>query len=185
MFLNSPRPQPRVRSRVAGISLVESLIAVLVMALGVLGLASVQARLLAENRTSNQRAIAIGLIDDLANRMLLNRNAALAGNYAVAWSTAVAAQNCTTGVCTGAQLAQSDMNLWLASVAQSLPGANASVFVSPTDARQIGIAVAWSSNEGKAADSNTAYTAPFSVTSGNAGVDCPANSICHIVYVQP
>lgn len=170
--------------RQGGMTLVESLIALLVMALGLLGLAGVQARLLAENRTSNQRAIAIGLIEDLANRMVINRDAALAGSYALAWSGTKAAQDCLTAQCTGAQMAQSDLNLWRTNVVAALPGANATVFASPTDARQIGIAIAWNSNEGTAS-SNSAYTAPFAITTANAGVACPAASICHVVYFQP
>ena len=66
-------------SRQHGMSLIESLVALLVLALGIMGLAGVQARMLAENRTTNSRAIAVSLIEDLANRMQLNRDAALSG----------------------------------------------------------------------------------------------------------
>ncbi len=178
------------KSGQSGLSLIESLVSLLVLALGILGLAGVQTRLLVETRTANYRATAIGLIDDLTNRIALNRTASLAGNYNLAWAAAAtAAQNCVTATCNGAQLAQSDLNQWRAAVARLLPGSDASVFVSANDIRQIGIAVSWTSNEsskaalGSAAD--VAYNAPFSVTAANSGVACPANSICHIVYVQP
>ena len=169
-----------------GIALIESLVALLVLALGILGLAGVQSRLLVESRTSNSRAIAVGLIDDMNNRMLFNRTTALANGYALAWNAAAtAAQECSTKNCTGVELAQFDLYQWRATLASVLPGASASIFVSPTDSRQIGIAVAWRLNESKAADNDAVYTSPFAVTAGNAGVDCPANSICHFVYVQP
>lgn len=176
--------------RQSGLSLIESLVSLLVLALGILGLAGVQTRLLVETRTANYRATAIGLIDDLTNRIALNRTAALAGNYNFAWAAAATvAQDCVTATCNGAQLAQSDLNRWRAAVARSLPGSDASVFLSANDNRQIGIAVSWTANEsskataGSAADA--AYNAPFLVTAANSGVACPANSICHIVYVQP
>lgn len=178
------------KGRQRGLSLIESLISLLVLALGVMGLAGVQTRLLVETRTANYRATAIGLIDDLTNKIALNRTASLAGNYNLAWAAAAtAAQGCAAAQCTGAQLAQSDLNQWRASVARLLPGSDASVFFSPNDPRQIGIAVSWAANEsskaalGSAAD--VAYNAPFVVTAATSGVTCPANSICHIVYVQP
>lgn len=182
------------RKKVSGMSLIESLIALLVLALGLLGLAGMQARLLAENRISNQRAVAIGLIDDMVNRMQFNRLAAMsgvnatpptAGSYELAWSAAAtAAQDCVGQQCTGAEMAQSDLNQWRANLAAALPSANARIFVSGTDARQIGVAIGWSSNEGAAA-SDAAYTTPFSVTAANAGVACPSGLICHVVYFQP
>jgi type IV pilus assembly protein PilV len=172
-----------------GISLMESLIALVVLALGIMGLAGVQTRFLAESRTANYRAVAIGLIDDLNNRLLLNRNAALSNPtpYALNWTdTATAAQDCVTNPCSGAQLAQSDLNQWRTAVAAALPGASAKIFLSPNDSRQIGIAIAWNANEGKAADTDTSkYNSPFSVTAAANGVACPANSICHFAYVQP
>ena len=171
-------------SRQRGLSMIESLVALLVLALGIMGLAGVQTRLLVESRTANHRSTAIGLIDDLTNKILLNRDAAIAGSYALAWSGTSAAQDCLTVQCTGAQLAQSDLNLWLARVATALPGSNATVFASANDPRQFGIAVAWSSNESKAS-SDANYLTPFAVTTATSGVACPANSICHVVYVQP
>jgi type IV pilus assembly protein PilV len=175
--------------RQRGISLLESLIALVVLALGVMSLAGVQARLLVESRTSNHRAVAVGLIDDLNNRILLNRTAALANPtpYALAWTdAATAAVDCVTNQCTGAELANSDLNQWRASVAAAMPGGVASVFSSPNDPRQIGVAIGWAANESKAADADpTKFNSPFAVTEELNGVECPANLICHFSYVQP
>ena len=55
-----------------GITLVESLISLLILALGVLGLAAVQARMLVETRTTNARATAVRLIADLGERIRMN-----------------------------------------------------------------------------------------------------------------
>lgn len=183
---NVPIKHPNVpMRRQRGLSLIESLVSLLVLALGIMGLAGIQTRLLVETRTSAHRATAIRLIDDLTNRIALNRDAAIAGNYNFTWAAAAsAAQDCVAAQCTGAQMAQSDLNLWRASVATALPaGGAASVFQSANDARQIGIAVAWTANESNAAAADaTKYAAPFVIA---AGVTCPTNSICHVVYVQP
>lgn len=177
-------------------SLIESMVALVVLALGVMGLAVVQTRMMVETRTANYRATAIGLIDDLNNRILLNRDAAFAGNYALAWSAATAAQDCTAAVCTGAQLAQSDLHVWRTGLVAALPSGNARVFRSGTDPRQIGVMVSWAANESSAntnlytsADA-TIYNQPFTVANALAveaptTVSCPAGSICHVAYVQP
>lgn len=189
--LRSKKPQ-------SGLSLIESLVALVVLALGVMGLAGVQTRLLVETRTANSRAVAVQLIDDLTNRMALNRYAAVGrpqlptailSSYTLAWSNAAgsAAPNpstCLGTVCTAAQLAAVDMFAWRSAVSAALPGSQVAVFqnvATDGDPRQLGIAIGWPLNErdqlGTTATANTALT--------SAGVTCPANLICHIVYAQP
>ena len=173
----------------AGVSLIESLVALLVLALGIMGLAGVQTRVLVDTRTANHRATAISLINDMSNRMLLNRDVAVQGSYNSVWGATVAAKNCVSSAsnttrCTGAELAQSDLNLWLANVRSVLPSGDAQIFTSTTDARQIGIAIAWAANESVAAPLSAASN-PLAVTAAQNGVACPANAICHVMYVQP
>lgn len=176
----------------SGLSLIESLVALVVLALGIMGLAGVQTRLLVETRTANSRAIAVGLIDDLSNRMALNRLAAIGrplplpainSLYTFEWGDAMpASQDCTSS-CTAAQMAQSDLFLWRTAVNAALPGAQARVFqlaAANGDPRQLGIAIGWPLNERTTA---AAYNAPFNTT--NTNLTCPATLICHVVYVQP
>lgn len=179
------------RTRQRGMSLIESLVALLVLALGVMGLAGVQARMLAENRATNSRAIAIGLIDDLSNRMLSNRGLASTGSYDFAFAAAIpAAVDCAGAVCTTAQRAQSDVNLWRNAVVNMLPQGRAAVFASGLDPMQRGILVAWAANEGRSrVDTgvdpvDAAYTAVFAVPTGEA-TNCPVGFRCHFVYVLP
>ncbi len=180
---------PRVSAtpdRQRGMSLVESLVALLVLALGIMGLAGVQARMVAETRTTNSRAVAVSLIDDITNRMLLNRDHAIAGGYNLAFATvAPAASNCTAGTCTNIQIANTDLAAWRASVEALLgPGGQSAVFQAFPDTRQVGVMIAWPANEGKIADGDATYKAPFDVVSGVA-TSCPLGSICHLVYVRP
>jgi type IV pilus assembly protein PilV len=64
-----------------GITLLESLIAIVVAALGILGILGVQMRTLTDTQTS-MRTQAIRLIEDLSERMKVNPNALLSiGDY--------------------------------------------------------------------------------------------------------
>jgi type IV pilus assembly protein PilV len=187
-----------------GLTLIEALVALVILALGVLGLAGVQTRLLVESRTTNSRALAIGLIDDLSNRMLLNRDAAIGkpisptnatlvpSAYTLAWSGDPAAAadptDCRDNAnqCTGAQLATYDLMAWRRAVAVVFPGGQATVFNSANDQRQIGIAIAWPENErklGTTADDDLAKS-QMSINAAS-GITCPNTLICHFVYVQP
>jgi type IV pilus assembly protein PilV len=192
--LRSKKPQ-------SGLSLIESLVALVVLALGIMGLAGVQTRLLVETRTANSRAVAVQLIDDLANRMSLNRYAAVGqpqlptavfSSYRLsptAWSatTGMTAPNpatCLGNVCTAAQLAAVDMFVWRTAVNAALPGSQVRIIqnvATAGDPRQLGIAIGWPLNE--RAVLGTTETTNAALTS--AGVACPPNLICHIVYVQP
>jgi type IV pilus assembly protein PilV len=187
-----------------GLTLIEALVALVILALGVLGLAGVQTRLLVETRTTNSRALAIGLIDDLSNRMLLNRDAAVGkpisptntalvpSAYTSGWSaapgTATNPTNCIDNAnqCTGTQLAAYDLMAWRRAVAVVFPGGQTTVFNSANDQRQIGIAIAWPENErklGSTADDALAKS-QMEITTAS-GITCPATLICHFVYVQP
>jgi len=177
------------RTHQRGLSLIESLVALLVLALGIMGLAGVQARLLAENRSTNSRAIAVSMIDDITNRMILNRELATSGGYALSLADPdpVPAVDCAAAACSNNQLATFDLARWRASVRTLLAGGRSTVFASTTDPRQMGVMIAWPANEGKGADTDTKYTSIFSasVATGVAGVSCPDGFQCHLVYVQP
>ena len=58
-----------------GITLLESLVAIVVMALGILGILGVQMRTLSDTQTGVRRAQAIRLIEDMGERMKANPSA--------------------------------------------------------------------------------------------------------------
>lgn len=178
----TPRHPRGTRHAHAGLSLLESLVAMLILALGVAGLAWTQARLLVDGRQANARATAILLIGDLNDRMLFNQATAARGGYRLAWGETPAAQDCRNRTCLGTELAQADLNAWRSALSQALPAGNASVFRSTSDPRQIGIAISWNIQERSDAQ---AYRAPFVTTAAALGVDCPADQHCHVAYVQP
>ena len=58
--------------RQRGVTLLESMIAIVLVALGVLGILGVQLRTLSDTQTAVRRAQAIRLIEDLSERMKAN-----------------------------------------------------------------------------------------------------------------
>ncbi len=185
MLIASPT-LPARRNAQRGLSLIESLVAMLVLALGIAGLALVQARLLVDSRAASGRSVALTLVDDLANRMMFNRDTAASNGYKLAWGEIPAARDCSMASCSGSELAQADLNAWRLAVKTALPMGNAAVFRSAQDPRQIGIAISWALNESKAVDVDTAsYRKPFTVTTTTHGIDCPVSALCHVAYVQP
>jgi len=102
----------------SGFTLIEVLIAMLVLAVGLLGLAGMQATGIRNNLSAYNRSLATQLAYDMADRM--RSNVADAGTfgastYITLLPTAAAAQgSCTAvaGACTTAQMAQQDLFEW-------------------------------------------------------------------------
>ncbi|QIB66357.1 type IV pilus modification protein PilV [Kineobactrum salinum] len=64
-----------------GITLIEVLITLLIVAIGLLGLAGLQVTTISSQFEAYQRAQAVLLLEDMANRIRVNAPAARAGNY--------------------------------------------------------------------------------------------------------
>ncbi|WP_026331383.1 type IV pilus modification protein PilV [Thioalkalivibrio sp. ALE11] len=112
-----------------GVTLIEVLVAVLVLSIGLIGLAALQANALQANHSSYMRSQATNLAYDIADRMRTNRQAALSGDY----DTAFTDNEGTGGACnpnlslTG-DLADQDLAQWKNAIACTLPAGQASVF---------------------------------------------------------
>jgi type IV pilus assembly protein PilV len=199
MHLNRPiasrhrgtgRTPPRHGQR--GISLLESLVALVVLAIAVLGMLAIQLRTLAETQTGVHRAQAVRVIEDLAERIKSNPEGfARLADYTAGWDAAApdTPADCTANACTPAQLAQWDLGQWRQSVAQKLPKGQANTFLSSDETagveRQLGVMLGWRVNERSNDDGD--YVAPFILATQELpdGVACPDGLICHLVYVQP
>lgn len=185
-----------------GVSLIEALVALMVLALGVMGMAGIQTRTLVESRTTNSRALTLQMADDLLDRMQGNSairlNPPAVNPYVVGWGALAAPPvDCFTAVCNGAQLAAFDLTQWKAALARVLPAGDAQVFQSNTDSAQFGVLIGWTEtqakNQGQAtgaeatlfSDAIAIRNAANAVGTGVAGVACPAGRICHLVYIRP
>lgn len=116
-------------SRQAGFSLLEILIAILVLSVGVLGLASLQFFGLKEGQTSYQRSQATLLAYEITDRMRANKQAAAAGAFLLSASTPapVASTDCSTSTCDSTQLAAYDLRDWDQRVRSTLPTGRAEI----------------------------------------------------------
>lgn len=104
-----------------GFTMIELLIAVVVLSIGLLGLAALQAQALRNNQSSYHRTQATILAYDMIDRARANRQGLDAGNYHLPAATGVT--GCTaTGGCSPAEMSTNDMFEWNQLVGQHLPG---------------------------------------------------------------
>ena len=114
-----------------GFTLIEVLIAMLVLAVGLLGLAGMQATSLKNNQSAYNRSRATQLAYDLADRM--RANVVGKSSYtAILPSSAATQTDCltVTTTCTVADMAQNDLFEWNSTVNSSLPSGIGTISVS-------------------------------------------------------
>ena len=178
-----------------GFSLIESLVAIVITALGILGILGVQMRTLSDTQNGVRRAQAIRLVEDLSERIKVNPtplSAAVMATYRVSTPGPITSPPACTVGCTPAQLAQHDIARWKSQVINTLPGGDAIVFAADDETdvnnrRQLGVLISWQLKEKEtAADYTTPFLTSASGVVGGAisAVTCPANKICHLQYIQ-
>ena len=113
-----------------GFSLIEALVALVVLSVGLLGIAALYVTSVSSGRTASLRGQAVLLAADLADRIRANRGGGLAYDDATSGVGAINAA-CLQGGggCTPTQMASEDKAEWLALIAARLPGATATVQV--------------------------------------------------------
>lgn len=137
----------------AGFSLIEVLIAVLVLSVGLLGLAGMQATSLRFNHNAYMRSQATFLAHDMLERMRANRDQA--STYAIGIGEDAA----------GDGLAAQDLAQWKARLARELPQGDGAVAV---DGSLVTVLVQWDDARGDEGAENPEGGEPlvFRVTSG-------------------
>lgn len=106
-------------NRQRGVGLIEVLVALVILSIGLLGMASLQAASLRANHQAYLRSQAVILARDVVDRMRANRPPALAGDYDIALDTAA----------TGTTVAADDLKQWKAALEGQLPLGDGSVAV--------------------------------------------------------
>lgn len=115
-----------ISDRQRGFTLLEVLIAVMLLAVGLLGLAGLQAVSLRNNHSAYLRSQATMLTYDIIDSMRSNRSAAQAGNYDIAIGTAASTPAstppyCMATECSGSEMATADIFAWKQSLASLMP----------------------------------------------------------------
>ncbi len=123
----------------AGFSLVEVLVALLVLSIGLLGLAGLQTRGLRDNHGAYLRTQATFSAKDLVDRIRANRPAALAGAYNIEFGVAAPA---------GSTVAAQDLRQWLTALAQ-LPGPGEGRVAVNDTTRRVQVEISWDDSQGE------------------------------------
>ncbi len=160
-------------NRQLGMALLEALVALVVLAFGVLGLLWLHQQALVQQRQQLMRAVAAGIAEDVAERMRLN--APQSALYAKTWGNATAtAPDCTHTACTRQDLAAWDKQQLQQTLQTQLPEGDAAVFALTDVPHWWGIAIAWR-------DANESYRTD--TTSGTP--PCPAQMSCWRLFFRP
>lgn len=107
------------RRRMTGFTMVESLVALVVISVGMLGIAGLYLASLKAGRTASLRVQAINLVSDMADRIRANKNGKAAYGSAK-YDGAPGAYECTKATCTSDKMAENDLNSWFATINDSL-----------------------------------------------------------------
>ncbi|MBI3381239.1 MAG: type IV pilus modification protein PilV [Aquabacterium sp.] len=169
------RPMRRQR----GATLIEVLVSILLLALGVLAMAAMQANAVQFGKTSEFRSLATLLANDLADRMRANHPASadmkaynLTDAYSRPTQAPADAQTACTGTtkCTFDQMAAYDLAQWRRNVYDQLPEGTAYVSVEANASKR------------DAADIWIAWTDP---SSASGTENTPAVDTCPTSFKQP
>jgi len=124
---------PALPRHSGGFTLTEILVTLVIISVGLLGVAGLHSISLRNNFDALIRSHASALADEIADRMRTNRTRALAGDY-----------NINVGVIrSGAALADTDLIAWKARLATQLPNGDGSVVVAGPPSRLVTIIIQW------------------------------------------
>lgn len=166
----------QVFTQQAGVTLLELLVTLVVVSLGMLGVAGLQAKSLQSNHDSYMYSKASFLVHDIAERMRTNPPGVRGGDYAISTNSLVGneltngqgtqtkVRDCSSVTCDPDELARFDLYEWLEQrIKTTLPDGAAIISASDWD---------------PAAGSGTAPTVDTTITlrwRGRAGGNCDAN----------
>lgn len=119
----------RKRSGESGFTMIEVMVALVVLAVGLLGIAALLLKSLQSGRTATYRTQAVNLAADLADRIRSNRTAQEGYATLFADTPAAVAACDTTGGCSDADLAATDLLRWKETIADLLPEGQGQVVV--------------------------------------------------------
>lgn len=164
------------RDKQSGVSMIEVLIALLVLMIGVLGFSALQMRALAQNNDANNRAMAVLIAQDAVERMQLNKSArniylATANWKPPATELSQPPQACLKQSCNSEEMAALDISHLSWQAANQLPGGR--ILIEPCKfANQVDcVIVSWDKQ------------APDGCTT-TSGVNVENNSQCFVVEVM-
>lgn len=136
-----------------GFSLIEVLISIVILTIGLLGIAALQANSIRYNHSAQLRAIALAQAHSMADRLKANKAGVQAGAYNAI--SGIPAQSTCTASCSSNQIAQYDAYKWNSANAILLPAGQGTV---TANANRYIITVRWDGSR-----------------TGATGLNCSAN----------
>ncbi|HEY0819751.1 MAG TPA: type IV pilus modification protein PilV [Rhizobacter sp.] len=133
---------PKSLPKDAGVSLIEVLVAIVIFSFGMLGLAGLQTRLMTYSQSSLMRSQAMALTDDVLDRMRVDRQNAVAGN----WNTNL--DDAAASLPNGTNAYEFDLRGWKTEVETLLPAGRASILVDAAQNNLVTVTVEWNDSRG-------------------------------------
>jgi type IV pilus assembly protein PilV len=140
----------RRRSRQRGFSLIEVLVAVVVLSIGLLGLAALQASTTRSNHSALLRTQATNLAYDIVDRMRANVTPAESGDYDADYGAlpdeddpTPAANACDPALAPSGSIANRDLQEWKNTLACALPSGDGRITRDATNNRLVTVDVRW------------------------------------------
>jgi type IV pilus assembly protein PilV len=116
-----------------GFTLVELLVAVVILSIGLLGVARLSLGSVQSNGSAFMRSTATELVQEIVAEMRANQPQAVSLGYNIALgANPGAAPNCVTAACSAAQVATYDLANWTGRLAALLPSGKGQVSVAPS-----------------------------------------------------
>ncbi|MBU6421120.1 MAG: type IV pilus modification protein PilV [Gammaproteobacteria bacterium] len=135
-MLDFPRCANRYASaHASGFSLLEVLISLVIVAVGLLGIAGLMSNTLKSNDSAAMRTQATAQAYNIIDRMRANMTGVFAGNYVVGMPSSAATgalpSTCTGAACSSPALATYDIGQWEYELAKLLPQGRGSISITP------------------------------------------------------
>jgi type IV pilus assembly protein PilV len=172
----------KMKRNVQGFTLIEVLIAVLVVSFGMLGIASVLFASMRSATSNYTRQVAAAYAYDIIDRMRANNaEAALAGGaYTVAMGTTITVPtSCVAATCTAAEMAAYDIWEWEDELKNTLPSGEGSVAIAAgsNSTYTVTVTVQWADTAGATAFSSASNSNSTSTTTTTNGTNLGAYTV--------
>lgn len=148
---------PKENNSQAGVTLLEILISLVVIALGILGVSTLQFNGLKSVQDAHYFVTASLLADDMGERIRVNTTAASAYNTSMLTS-ASASTNCETQTCLSSAMASYDIAQWITAIADRLPSGAGKITYTAGSSKTYALTVRWLGLAGGNCDVNGGTT---------------------------
>jgi type IV pilus assembly protein PilV len=134
-----------------GFTLLEVLVAMLVLAIGLLGLAGVMTSSMRDNLSASHRTQATWMASGIIDRMRANRLSAIGGSY----TTALGSPGACSPVFPGGTIQAQDVAAWKNQLACVLPAGDGAVAVAATG--RTTVSIRWNDSRGTQGQANQTF----------------------------